>query len=79
VLTHSWFIKKLWHFFLSDIAGQSMCAGGATSLAEAGVSPYIIQAMGCWAMDTFKIFIRKNPVLLQAMLFSQPAHQPATH
>jgi len=42
VLTHSWFIKKLQCFFPSDITGQSMHAGGATSLAEAGVSPDII-------------------------------------
>jgi len=78
VLTHSWFIKKLCCFFPSDIAGQSMHAGGATSLAEAGVSPEIIQATGRWAMDTFKIYIRKNPILLQAMLFGRPAHQPAS-
>jgi len=55
-----------------------MRAGGATSLAEAGVSPEIIQATGRWATDTFKIYIRKNPVLLQAMLFGRPAHQPAS-
>ena len=54
-----------------------MCAGGATSLAEAGVPPNIIQAVGRWALDTFQIYIRKNSVLLQAMLFRCPAHQPA--
>ena len=56
-----------------------MCAGGATSLAEAGVPPNIIQAIGQWASDTFQIYIRKNSVLLQAMLFGCPAHQPATN
>jgi len=77
VLTHSWFIKQLCHFFPSDIAGQSMHAGGATSLAEAGVPPNVIQAIGWWALNTFQIYIRKNPVLLQAMLFGHSAHQPA--
>ena len=77
VPTRSWFIKWLCWFFPSDIAGQSMRAGGATSLAEAGVHPNIIQAIGRWALDTFQIYIRKNPVLLQAMLFGRPAHQPA--
>ena len=75
VPTRSWFIKKLRNFFPSHIAGQSMCAGGATSLAEAGVPPHIIQAIGRWSSDTFKIYIRKNPVLLQAMLFGRPVHQ----
>ena len=56
-----------------------MRAGGATSLAEAGVPPNTIQAIGRWALDTFQIYIRKNPVLLQAMLFGHPAHQPATN
>ena len=76
VPTCSWFMKRLHRFFPADIAGQSMHAGGATSLAEAGVPPNIIQAIGRWASDTFQIYIRKNPVLLQAMLFGHPAHQP---
>ena len=79
VPTCSWFMKRLRRFFPADIAGQSMRAGGATSLAEAGVPPNIIQAIGRWASDTFQIYIRKNPVLLQAMLFGHPAHQPATN
>ena len=54
-----------------------MCAGGATSLAEAGVPPNVIQAIGQWALDTFQIYIKKNPVLLQAILFGCPAHQLA--
>jgi len=78
VPTRSWFIRKLRRFFPSDIAGQSMRAGGATSLAEAGVPPHIIQATGRWASNTFHIYIRKNPILLHAMLFGRPAHQQAT-
>ena len=78
VLTRSWFIRKLCRFFPSDIAGQSMRAGGATSLAEAGVALHIIQATGRWASNTFHIYIRKNPVLLHAMLFGHPAHQQST-
>ncbi len=53
------------------IAGQSMRAGGATGLAEDGTAPHIIQATGCWLTDTFQIYIQKNPVLLQVILFSQ--------
>ena len=46
VPTHSFFITQLHLFFQRDIAGHSMRAGGATSLAENGVSPAIIQASG---------------------------------
>ncbi|KAF8803885.1 hypothetical protein BYT27DRAFT_7195225 [Phlegmacium glaucopus] len=47
-----------------------MRAGGATSLAEHGVPPSIIQPMGRWSSDAFVIYIRKNPVLVQALLYS---------
>ncbi len=67
-----WFIRKLRTIFPDKrIAGQSMRAGGATALAEDGTVPHIIQATGHWSSDTFQIYIRKNPVLLQAILFSQ--------
>jgi hypothetical protein len=45
-----------------------MRAGGATSLAENGVAPHIIQGIGRWASPAWQIYIRKHPVLLQAML-----------
>jgi hypothetical protein len=76
VPTRHWFVSRLRHFFAKDYAGHSLRSGGATSLAEAGVSPDIIQAMGRWSSASFKIYIRKNPVLLHALLFGRPAHQP---
>lgn len=67
--TRAWFMKKLRHLFPdNNIAGQSMRAGGATALAEDGAAPHVIQASGRWASDTFQIYIRKHPALLQAML-----------
>ncbi|PBK81344.1 hypothetical protein ARMGADRAFT_948342 [Armillaria gallica] len=33
-----------------------------------GVLPYLIQAHGHWSSTAFKIYIRKNPVLLQTMI-----------
>ncbi|PBK77854.1 hypothetical protein ARMSODRAFT_862329, partial [Armillaria solidipes] len=33
-----------------------------------GVLPYLIQARRRWSSSAFKIYIRKNPVLLQAMI-----------
>ena len=77
--TRSFFIKRLRRFFSSDTAGQSLRAGGATSLAENGVPPSIIQAIGRWASDAFKIYIRKNPVLIQALLFGQTARASSSY
>ena len=50
-----------------------MHVGGPTSLAEAGVSPHIIQAIGQWKSDTWQIYVCKNPVLIQAMIFGGKA------
>jgi hypothetical protein len=74
--TRSFFIRRMRLFFQDDVAGQSMRAGGATSLAENGVPPHLIQATGRWASSAFQIYIRKNPVLLQALLFGRAAHEP---
>jgi len=76
VPTRHWFIKRLRSFFPKEIAGQSLRAGGATSLAEAGADLATIQAAGRWASKAFQIYIRKNPVLLHAVIFGRPAHQP---
>ena len=48
-----------------------MQAGGATSLAEMGSPPSLIQAIGQWSSESFHIYIQKNPVLIQAMLWAQ--------
>jgi hypothetical protein len=73
VLTRSWFISRLRKFFPASVAGQSMRAGGATRLAESGALPRMIQTAGRWSSDTFQIYIRKNPVLLQGMIYGRPA------
>ena len=70
VPTRHFFITRLRHYFQKDVAGQSMRAGGATSLAENGVPPSLIQFMGRWSSNAFFIYIRKSPVLIQALLFS---------
>ena len=74
--TRSFFIRRMKLFFTNDVAGQSMRAGGATLLAENGVPPNLIQVIGRWASSAFQIYIRKNPVLLQALLFGRAAHDP---
>ena len=69
--SQTFFIRRMKLFFSHDVAGQSMRSGGATYLAELGVSPNLIQAIGRWASSAFQIYIRKNPVLLQALLFGR--------
>lgn len=64
-----WFMCRLRVFFDVSIAGHSLRAGGATSLVGAGVSPSSIQRIGRWRSDTWERYVRKNPVLLQALLF----------
>lgn len=67
--TRAWFMKRLRRLFPDkNIAGQSLRAGGATALAEDGAAPHIIQSAGRWASNTFQIYIRKHPALLQAMI-----------
>ena len=75
--THHWFITRLRNFFLKFIAGQSMCAGGATALAEAGTAPLLIQAAGRWSTDTFNCYVCKSPFLLIALLTGQAPHAAA--
>jgi hypothetical protein len=69
--TRAWFITHLRRFFASSIAGQSMRAGGATALAEAGTPPNLIQAAGRWTSDTFNRYVRKNPFLFEALLIGR--------
>ena len=70
--TRAWFIQKLLHLFKGDIGGHSLHASGATALAEAGIPPHLIQAIGRWSSPAFQIYIRRHSVLLAALLYSQP-------
>ena len=72
--TRSWFMHRLWHFFPNSITGQSMRAGGATALAEAGTPPALIQAAGRWSSNTFNRYVCKNPFLFEALLMSHAPH-----
>jgi hypothetical protein len=73
--TRSFVIKRLKIFFTNDISGQSLRAGGATALAENGTPPSLIQASGHWSSDAFRIYVRKNPVMIQALLHAQNTNE----
>jgi hypothetical protein len=66
--TRSWFIRCLRRHFPADIGGHSLRAGGATALAEAGIAPHLIQAIGRWTSEAFYIYIRRHPTLLAALV-----------
>ena len=74
VPTRHWFISRLRKFFPRNIAGHSLRSGGATSLAETGADLATIQAVGRWSSDAFRIYIRKNPVVIHAILLGRPVH-----
>jgi hypothetical protein len=70
----AWFIKRLRHYFGTKIAGQSLRAGGATAMAEAGAAPELIKGAGRWSSTAFERYIRKNPVVLHALILSRSSH-----
>ena len=52
----------------NSVGGHSLRSGGAMNLASRGVPPYLIQAIGRWASDSWQIYIRKHPNLQAALL-----------
>jgi len=70
----SWFIKWLHHYFGSEITGQSLHAGGATAMAEAGAVSKLIKGAGQWSSGSFKRYIRRNPIVLHALILSRSSH-----
>jgi hypothetical protein len=73
--TRSWFLHRLRNHLSNNIGSQSLRAGGATALAEAGIPSHMIQAIGRWSSETFQIYIRRHPVLLAALI--SQAHHPS--
>jgi hypothetical protein len=67
--TQAWFLQCLHHHFPSDVGGHSIRSGGATALAEAGITPHLIQAIGRWTSETFQIYVHHHPILLATLLF----------
>ena len=72
--TRSWFLHRLSSFCPSDIAGQSMRAGGATALAEAGAPGELIRGAGRWSSDAFERYIWKNIIMLHALILGRSLH-----
>jgi hypothetical protein len=76
--TRSWFLSRLRRYCSADIAGQSMRAGGATALAQAGASVELIRGAGRWSSNTFERYIRKNVIVLHALILGRALHYSPT-
>jgi len=72
--SRSWFLRRLKKYCPPDIAGQSMRAGGATALAEAGAPGELIRGAGRWSSNTFERYIRKNIIVLHALILGRSLH-----
>ncbi|KAL8276638.1 hypothetical protein RQP46_010987 [Phenoliferia psychrophenolica] len=58
-----------------NVTGHGLRAGGATYLAQRGVSSKVIQRLGRWNSDSWEIYIRQHPALaaaLQAQALTRP-------
>ena len=73
--TYSWVIQQLKLMLSDNMAGHSLCSGRATALALASVRlpNDRIQVCGHWSSDAYCSYIRKHPVMLQALLHGQSA------
>lgn len=69
--TRSWFLRRLHQLGNPALGGHSLRAGGATDLALHGTSLQVIQAAGRWASESFQIYIRRNPFLMNAVIQAQ--------
>jgi hypothetical protein len=66
--TSSWFTSRLRSTLGPDVGGHSIRSGAATALAVDGIPDNIIQGMGRWSSDAFKVYIHKHPVVLHALI-----------
>jgi hypothetical protein len=61
--TRQWFDKRFFAVFDQSFGGHSLRAGGATYFASLGLSEDVIQALGRWSSQAWKIYIRDNPTV----------------
>jgi len=74
VPTYSWFVKNLKHHLGNDreLGGSSMRSGGADYLASIGTPHSIIQAVGRWSSEAYKVYLRQHPTMVQSNIWGRP-------
>lgn len=68
----SWYTQRLSNIFGKSLTGHSLRAGGATALAEAGLSFESIQVAGRWKSQAFQDYIHSHPLLNLQTLLANP-------
>jgi hypothetical protein len=63
VPSRAWFDSKFFKLLDRSFGGHSARAGGATFYASLGLSEDVIQALGRWSSQAWKIYIRDNPTI----------------
>ena len=61
--TRSWFDRKFFTILDRDFGGHSPRVGAATYYASLGLAESIIQALGRWSLQAWKIYIHNNPTI----------------
>lgn len=61
--TRSWWDSIFFSVLNRDFGGHSVRAGAATFYASLGVSESLIQALGRWSSEAWRIYIRDNPTI----------------
>ena len=77
---HSWWMSRFQTLFPNQrLVGQSMRAGGAMALAEAGTMPDLIMGSGRWSSQAWTCYICKNPMLFHALILARTNHFNSDH
>lgn len=63
VPTRSWFLRRFKPLFDLSKTGHSLRSGGATYLANRGVSYDLIKEAGRWSSDAFILYVQSKPIL----------------
>ncbi|TFY81467.1 hypothetical protein EWM64_g2542 [Hericium alpestre] len=71
VPARAWFLARLYAHMPRSIGGHSLHSSKATFFASQGWPDDRIQAVGRWSSEAFRIYIRKNPVVLQVLLHAR--------
>jgi len=69
-------------FFLSfdwSFGGHSLRAGGATYFASLGLSEDVIQALGRWSSQAWKVYIHDNPTVRAELQLSSLRRSSSSH
>jgi hypothetical protein len=78
VSTQSWFLHWLQSYFPTDVADQSIWAGGATNLASRSFPPDNIMLIGHWLSDDWQKYIWRHSALMHTLYFSGSHTSPTS-